>query len=117
MMGGGGGGGKGGKQDPAKKVRVDNLPPGFQWQALKDCMREAGSVEFCNVSDGVGEVRYNTAEEAQYAVEMFNGAMLDGATPISVSHWGGAAGGGMAGGGMMGGGMMGGGMMGGGMMG
>merc|ERR1719486_724620 len=70
---GGGGKGMGKKPEPAKKVRVEGLPPEIQWQDLKDFMRQAGSVEFCNVTNGVGEVRYNTIAEAKKAVTMFNG--------------------------------------------
>ena len=41
-------------------------------------MRQAGSVEFCNVVDGVGEVRYSTVDEATNAVNVLNGTTVDG---------------------------------------
>merc|ERR550514_2286578 len=93
MKGFGKGGGKGkfGKDiskanvhgDPALVVHVNGLPVGTEWQELKDHMRQAGSVEFCNARGSSGEVRYGTAEEAQNAIAMLNGSDFGG-YPISV---------------------------------
>merc|ERR1712032_375802 len=67
--------GKGGpkKEEPEKKVRVDQLPAAAGWQDLKDHMRQAGSVEYVKTSGTTGEVRYNTQREAATAVMMLNG--------------------------------------------
>merc|ERR1719174_1144052 len=89
--GGGGKGtsGKGGgvRGGPEKKVKVTNLPPRAQWQELKDHMKQAGSVEFCDVVGNVGEVRYNTPDEAAYAVQLLNGSQMALGGPIYVEHW------------------------------
>merc|ERR1740129_2438579 len=88
--GGKGGRGKGwaspgwGSFDPANKVHVTNMVDAVQWQELKDHMRAAGTVEFCNVKNGVGEVRYSSAQEAQASIELLNGSELMGSL-IAVS--------------------------------
>merc|ERR1719468_1425826 len=79
-----GGCGKAGSHDPSFKVHVTNMADGMQWQELKDHMRQAGTVEFCAMKDGIGEVRYSNAEEAQTAVELLNGSEVMG-TLITVS--------------------------------
>merc|ERR1712228_240252 len=78
--------GKGGpkKEEPEKKVRVENLPVGAGWQDLKDHMRPAGSVEYVKTSGTTGEVRYNTKGEATKAVRMLNGSMMEQGGPIMV---------------------------------
>merc|ERR1719468_626375 len=76
--------GKAGSHDPSFKVHVTNMADGMQWQELKDHMRQAGTVEFCAMKDGIGEVRYSNAEEAQTAVELLNGSEVMG-TLITVS--------------------------------
>lgn len=65
--------------DPSKLIRVSNLAPGADWKALKDHMKTAGRVEFCDVvKPGCGKVRYFSPEEAMQAVVVLNGSMLRG---------------------------------------
>merc|ERR1712181_29369 len=84
-FGGGKMGGGGGKEEPQKKVRVEGLS-GNKWQELKDHMRQAGSVEYVKVANGVGEVRFNTKGEAKKAVNNLNGTILGDAV-ITVTAW------------------------------
>jgi len=75
-----------GSRDPSFKVRVEGLPAEVQWQELKDHMAQAGTVEFTNVKNGVGEVRFSNAEFAQNAISLLNGSELCG-TLIVVDAW------------------------------
>lgn len=70
---------------PGTEVFVGNLPFSVNWQALKDLMREAGQVIRADVrlddwgrSRGFGTVVFATPEEADKAVNMFQGYSLDG---------------------------------------
>merc|ERR1712217_923901 len=76
MMGYGGGGGYPKKNETQKKVKVDNVPEGAPWQELKNHMQSAGTVEFCSVKMGSGEVRYKTEAEAQNAIATLNGSLF-----------------------------------------
>jgi hypothetical protein len=90
MMGKGfGKGGMGGpkKEEPDKKVRIDELPVGAGWQDLKDHMRQAGTVEYVKTLGTTGEVRYATKREAMAAVARLNGSMMMQGGPILVSAW------------------------------
>jgi len=84
-------------------VYVGNLTYEVRWQDLKDHMKQAGTVEFCNVltedgtefgrSRGTGCVRYSNAAEVQQAIAMLGESELMG-RKILVDHWtGGGAGG------------------------
>lgn len=75
-----------GSHDPTFKVRIEGLPDGARWQELKDHFKQAGTVEFCNVKAGSGEVRFSCAEEAEYACELLNGSELMDAF-IVVEPW------------------------------
>ncbi|EMG47395.1 GBP2 Serine/arginine [Candida maltosa Xu316] len=70
---------------PGTEVFVGNLPFSVNWQALKDLMRDAGEVVRADVrldnygrSRGFGTVVFNTEEEANKAVEMFQGYEIEG---------------------------------------
>lgn len=70
---------------PGTEVFVGNLPFSTNWQSLKDLMREAGDVVRADImqtkwgkSRGFGTVVFNTPEEANAAVEKFQGFTLDG---------------------------------------
>lgn len=70
---------------PGTEVFVGNLPFSITWQALKDIMRKAGSVARADVrlddmgrSRGFGTVVFDTPEEANAAVEMFQGYEIEG---------------------------------------
>lgn len=57
--GGGGGGGAGGGRRTEFQVIVTGLPPSASWQDLKDHMRDAGDVGYCDVDrKGGGIVEY-----------------------------------------------------------
>merc|ERR1711972_709779 len=75
------------KVEPEKKVKVEGLPSGVSWKALKDHMRQAGSVEFVKTTGTSGEVRYNTKSEAKKAVDMLNGSAMEQGGIISVQAW------------------------------
>lgn len=80
-----------------RMIWVGNLPWKANWQALKDHMKQVGTVEFCEVLTTVGEkgfpkskgsamVRYSTEAEAQNAIAMLNGSViLD--RQINVGPW------------------------------
>ncbi|KAI5968621.1 GBP2 [Candida theae] len=70
---------------PGTEVFIGNLPFSINWQALKDIMRKAGSVVRADVrldaqgrSRGFGTVVFDTAEEADAAVQMFQGYEIEG---------------------------------------
>ncbi|KAM0748178.1 hypothetical protein T439DRAFT_276529, partial [Meredithblackwellia eburnea MCA 4105] len=61
------------------------LPFNCQWQELKDLMRGAGSVLRADIaqgpdgrSRGFGSVLFSTAQDAERAVQMFNGYDYNG---------------------------------------
>lgn len=67
------------------EVFVGNLPFSINWQALKDLMRKAGDVSRADVrldswgkSRGFGTVVFRTQEEADKAIDLFNGYELEG---------------------------------------
>ncbi len=70
----------------AKKLYVGNLSYNMTEDTLKDTFSAAGSVDSAIVikdkmsgrSKGFGFVEMSTDEEAQKAIEMFNGKELDG---------------------------------------
>lgn len=72
----------------AKKLYVGGLSYNTTESQLKDTFSEAGTVESANVitdkmsgrSKGFGFVEMSSDEEAQKAIEMFNGKELDGRT-------------------------------------
>mmetsp|Transcript_33329 Transcript_33329/g.71410 ORF Transcript_33329/g.71410 Transcript_33329/m.71410 type:complete len:403 (-) Transcript_33329:316-1524(-) len=67
------------------RVYVGNLAYSVSWRELKDHMRQAGEVAFCDVmlepsgrSRGCGLVAYKTAEDAQRAVDELHDSELNG---------------------------------------
>ncbi len=77
----------------AKKLYVGNLSYSVSDQALKDLFSDAGTVESASVitdrmsgrSKGFGFVEMASDEEAQKAIEMFNGKELEG-RPLTVNE-------------------------------
>mmetsp|Transcript_37503 Transcript_37503/g.51524 ORF Transcript_37503/g.51524 Transcript_37503/m.51524 type:complete len:164 (+) Transcript_37503:2-493(+) len=74
-----GGSGAGGRPSSTARVYVGNLDFRISWQDLKDHMRQAGDVRFCDVlkdqegrHKGCGIVEYNTEEECEIALSMLN---------------------------------------------
>lgn len=73
-------------KDPASmtKLQVLNLPPGLEWQDLKDHFINAGvSPAFVDTSTGKGgattaEVRFDDPEHVQAAMESLQGSVLGG---------------------------------------
>ncbi len=73
-----------------KKLYVGSLSYDTKEDGLRDLFSEAGTVESAAVivdkisgrSKGFGFVEMSSAEEAQKAIEMFNGKELDGRTII-----------------------------------
>lgn len=74
------------KDSPADgtQLYVGNLSWDTTWSLLKDTFKEAGDVERADVvsrngrSRGFGFVKFSNADDAQKAIEMFNGKELDG---------------------------------------
>ncbi|KAK6458482.1 uncharacterized protein RJT20DRAFT_126523 [Scheffersomyces xylosifermentans] len=67
------------------EIFIGNLPFSINWQALKDLMRKAGEVLRADVrldswgkSRGFGTVVFDTQEDAERAVEMFQGYEIEG---------------------------------------
>mmetsp|Transcript_97595 Transcript_97595/g.271522 ORF Transcript_97595/g.271522 Transcript_97595/m.271522 type:complete len:545 (+) Transcript_97595:100-1734(+) len=65
------------------KVVVHGIPVGCQWQELKDHFSQIGQVAFASIV-GPGEVRMESIEEAQRAVNLLDGAEVLGSV-ISVN--------------------------------
>jgi len=71
--------------DRSRRVYVSNLPWSTSWQDLKDFFRQAGKVVYADVmtedggrSKGCGVVEFETADEAQRAIDELHDAELDG---------------------------------------
>ncbi|BGP47756.1 hypothetical protein JCM10450v2_003621 [Rhodotorula kratochvilovae] len=86
-MGMGPGPGPGPGQYTNRHLFVGNLPFNCQWQELKDLMRGAGSVLRADIaqgpdgrSRGFGSVLFATPQDAERAVQMFNGHEFNGRT-------------------------------------
>eukprot|EP00198_Chlamydomonas_reinhardtii_P007905 XP_001697242.1 predicted protein [Chlamydomonas reinhardtii] len=70
--------------DGVKKVFVAGLPFNVDWQELKRYFRTAGTVVYAGVmkdkekgtSKGCGVVEFETAEQAQNAIQLFNGTQV-----------------------------------------
>jgi len=68
------------------KLQVFGLPPGTEWQELKDFFGQSGKVIFAEVLSNpfdtgaglVGELRYDDPSIAQQAVDVLNGSKLGG---------------------------------------
>eukprot|EP00440_Ansanella_granifera_P049387 gb/GFBE01053514.1/.p1 GENE.gb/GFBE01053514.1/~~gb/GFBE01053514.1/.p1 ORF type:complete len:170 (+),score=29.45 gb/GFBE01053514.1/:1-510(+) len=76
-----------------RAVFVGGVPKHAEWQELKDHMRTAGEVEYCEVlysdwgeSRGVGYVQFKTEDEAAQAIATLNDSMMDD-RKVSVSAW------------------------------
>ena len=79
--------------DDGRGVYVGGLPKHAEWQELKDHMKTAGEIEFCDVlySDWgepkcVGYVRYKTEAEALVAIAELNETSMDG-RQLKVAAW------------------------------
>jgi RNA recognition motif-containing protein len=73
------------------KILVTNLPPGIEWQELKDHFQQVGDLAYVNIKGGsksgakvTGEIRYDTAEAAQQAMAALQGSSMGG-SEISIS--------------------------------
>merc|ERR1712129_602268 len=92
---GGKGGGKGwGKRkkgnDPQKTLWVGNVTAGTTYQDLKAHCEQAGACKWAEVykhkGTGTGAIGFGSAEEAQAAVSMLNGSLLNGMA-LQVDTW------------------------------
>ncbi|KAK9823524.1 hypothetical protein WJX72_003381 [[Myrmecia] bisecta] len=70
-----------------RQVVVHGLPYAMRWQGFKDMMRESGSVVRVDIaidstgrSRGFGTALFETEDEAQAAIERWNGAEYEGRT-------------------------------------
>lgn len=73
-----------------RRVFVSNLPADTKWQDLKDHMRAAGDILFCNIvpnpekrrggKGDYGLIEYRTAAEAQEAISKLSRSRFDGNT-------------------------------------
>lgn len=67
----------------ASKVIAIGIPRSAELQEVKEFFGQCGQVAFASVKDDtpvIGTVRYQTAEEASTAVEILNGAEMEGST-------------------------------------
>lgn len=70
----------------AKKLYVGNLPYSFDNEGLKQLFSEAGNVDSASIiidrmtnrSKGFGFVEMNNDDEAQKAIELFDGKEIEG---------------------------------------
>jgi len=66
------------------KLQITGMPPGTEWQELKDYFGSVGKVLFAQTLNpataGQGTVRYDDPADAQQAVEQLNGSELGGST-------------------------------------
>lgn len=77
----GGGRGQGQGSSPSGlQVFVGNLSYDTDWRGLKDHFKECGDVDRADVRRGFGTVRFHKKEDAQAAIQKFNGTELDGRT-------------------------------------
>lgn len=70
---------------PGTEVFIGNIPFSMNWQSLKDLMRQVGEVDRADIrldsrgrSMGYGTVVFKTAEEANIAIEKFQGYEVEG---------------------------------------
>jgi len=75
----------GGSSTAKTRVFVRNLPFSLKWQDLKDRFRDAGRILRADVkmddqnrSKGCGTVTFETHDEAQKAISIFNASRIDG---------------------------------------
>eukprot|EP00934_Nitzschia_sp_Nitz4_P004928 Nitzschia sp. Nitz4//scaffold230_size58257//7416//8750//NITZ4_006473-RA/size58257-processed-gene-0.48-mRNA-1//1//CDS//3329543226//4918//frame0 len=97
QSGGRGGGGRSHRPGPKKRgpaggppsgtpvpegtqLFVGNLSFDSNWRELKDLFKQCGEVERATVGRGFGTVRFQKKEDAQAAIEKFNGTSLRGRT-------------------------------------
>ncbi|KAL6754227.1 hypothetical protein V8C86DRAFT_2707597 [Haematococcus lacustris] len=79
-----------GGAETATKVYVWNLPFNVDWAELKRVFKPAGSVMFAGVmkdkekgvSKGCGIVEFETPDQAQRAIQMFNGMQVGAGTSL-----------------------------------
>lgn len=69
--------------DPSKAVWIGNIPPGTTQEDLLELAKTFGDAEWAEVFRGSGSVGFGTAEEAQYAITVMNGAILGDAVIIA----------------------------------
>ncbi|ANB15462.1 Hrb1p [Sugiyamaella lignohabitans] len=89
-VGGGGGASSGPPPVPGTQLFVNNLPYSTGWQELKDLFRSSGNVlrvdlklNFNGKSRGAATVLFETPEEAQAAIQQYNGYDFQG-RPLEV---------------------------------
>lgn len=73
------------RPEPGTEVFIGNIPFSLNWQDLKDLMREVGEVKRADIrldrygkSMGYGTVVFNSVEEANQALEKFQGYEIEG---------------------------------------
>lgn len=76
----------------ATKLTITGLPENVEWQELKDHFKQMPNLAFVNVKGGrrtgpksMGEVRYETAEQAQNALLSLQGSEMAGGARITVN--------------------------------
>lgn len=76
---GGFGGGSGGGRGGGARIRIDNLPADFQWQEVKDTLRQLGCSTSCRTEgrDGTGFATFDHAGDADAALRL-SGAEVNG---------------------------------------
>jgi len=76
----------GGTKDQTK-IQITGMPPGTEWQEVKDHFGQIGTIAFAEAysSDNKlkGEIRYDDPSHAQIAMATLNGSLLQG-SPISI---------------------------------
>lgn len=77
------------KSKDGTKIVVREIPRNVEWQELKDHFASCGTVAYADVKvnqPNVGEIRFETADEAKQAVTVLNGSTLMGAEITVKQH-------------------------------
>jgi RNA recognition motif-containing protein len=76
----------GGTKDQTK-IQISGMPPGTEWQEVKDYFGQIGQIAFAETFSSEikrkGEIRYDDPGHAQQALQMLNGSILGG-SPIFI---------------------------------
>jgi RNA recognition motif-containing protein len=59
-------------------VKITNVPLDLNWKDIKSAFSEIGSVERCDVEDGVAIVKFRDPRDAQRAVKTYDGGDMNG---------------------------------------
>ena len=65
-------------RESRRTVKVTNVPFDLTWKDIKSAFSEVGTVERCDVEDGVAHITFREAKDAQSAVRTYDGGDMNG---------------------------------------